>query len=54
MAKEQFTIRVDEELLERIKRDAEKESRNTNLQIEFMLKQYYRIKDSLSKNEEII
>ncbi len=41
------SVRLDKELLERIKTDAEKEGRSITKQIEYMLKKYYEAKATL-------
>lgn len=41
------SIRLSEELYEKIKRDAEKEKRSVTKQIEFMIETYYEIKGKM-------
>lgn len=43
------SLRLDSELYERIKADAEKERRSISGQIEYMLLQYYELKKLLLK-----
>lgn len=41
------SIKLERELLERIKADAEKEGRSVTKQIEQMIKKYYEIKENI-------
>lgn len=41
------SIRISEELYNKIKDDADKEKRSITKQIEFMLEKYYEIKDRI-------
>lgn len=45
--KQATSIKIDEELLERVKADAERERRSITGQIEYMLIQYYEMKKLL-------
>ena len=40
------SIRIDERLYERIKKDAEEQKRSISKQIEYIVEQWYQIKDS--------
>ena len=41
------SVRLEKELLERIKTDAEREGRSVTKQIEYMIKKYYEAKATL-------
>lgn len=43
----QTTIRLDPDLYEKIKKDGEKEERNFRAQLEYIVKQYYEMKELL-------
>lgn len=45
--KQPTSIKLDEELYERVKKDAEKERRSITGQIEYMLLQYYEMRKLL-------
>jgi len=45
---EPTSIRLDEEILGRIRHEAKQEGRSTTKQIEYMLKQYYDLKKILT------
>lgn len=41
------SIKLEKQLLERIKADAERDGRSTTKQIEYMIKKYYEIKENI-------
>lgn len=43
------SIRLNAELYEKIKKDAEKEKRSITKQIEYMIEMYYEIKEKMEK-----
>lgn len=43
------SIRIEEELYQRVVADAKKEKRSTSAQIEYMVERYYEIMDSFQK-----
>jgi hypothetical protein len=47
---EPTSVRLERELIEKVKEDAKREGRSTSKQIEYMLKQYYDLKRLLTNN----
>ena len=45
----QISLKIDSDLLEKIDKDAEKEVRNRNKQVIFMLQKYYEMKELLKQ-----
>ena len=43
------SIRIDEELLKKLKEEAEKESRSVSKHIEYIIKQYYEMRKILNR-----
>lgn len=44
------SIRIEKEIMDRVREDAKKDKRSVTAQIEFIIEKYYEIKDNLKGN----